>query len=88
VKFIERNMEIVAKVTRGKNAGVVVRPHLHKDGMYVVSKTRFESDYIRVASLGEVATHIAEGYSVRMSNPKEGVTATSLISSGAITVSK
>jgi hypothetical protein len=75
-------------VIRGKNAGVVVRPHLHRDGMYVVSKTRFESDYIRVATLREVATHIADGYSVRMSNLEEGVTASSLISSGAIVVSK
>ena len=79
-------MEIVAKVIRGKNSGVVVRPHLHKDGMYVVSKTRFERDYVRVANLKEVVFHIADGFSVRMSNRKNGVLAPSLIRPGAISV--
>lgn len=80
-------MEILATVTRGKNAGVVLRPHLHKDGMYVVSKTRFSTDYIRVASLDEVVTHIGEGYGVRMSNTADGVAASSLIAPAGICIS-
>jgi hypothetical protein len=79
-------MEIFAKVVRGKNIDVPLRPHLHSDGTYVVSMTRFEKDYIRTANLREVAAHIKQGYSVRMSNPEFGVAAASLISPGAITV--
>lgn len=59
-------MEISAKVIRGENAGTLLYPHLHKDGMFVVSKTRFERDYIRLADLHEVATYIADGYKVRI----------------------
>ena len=79
-------MKITAKIVRGKNAGTILYPHLHKDGMFVVSKTRFENDYIRVADLNEVATHISDGYKVRMSNPAEGITASSLIAPSAISV--
>lgn len=79
-------MEITAKVVRGKNAGTLLYPHLHKDGMFVVSKTRFERDYIRLADLHEVASYIADGYKVRMSNLTEGVTASSLIAPSAISV--
>ena len=79
-------MEIIAKVVRGKNIGVPLRPHLHSDGTYVVSNTRFEKDYIRTTNLKEVAAHIKKGFSVRMSNPEFGVSAASLISPGAITV--
>jgi hypothetical protein len=80
-------MEIFARVKRGTNAGVVLHPHLHKDGTYVVSKTRFEKDYIRVESLQEVMDHVAQGYSVRMSNLEAGVPAASLVSPGSISTS-
>ena len=79
-------MKIRATVMRGKNTGILLMPHIYKDGMYVVSKTRFECDYIRVPSLDAVATHIADGYSVRMSNPEEGVVAPSLIRHADISV--
>jgi hypothetical protein len=79
-------MKITAKIARGKNTGTLLYPHLHKDGMYVVSKTRFERDYIRLANLHEIASHIADGYSLRMSNQEEGVIAASLINPSAISV--
>ena len=79
-------MEISAKVKRGNNAGSPLYPHLHADGMYVVSKSRFECDYIRLANLHEVATYIKDVYSVRMSNPNKGVLAASLISPDSISV--
>lgn len=79
-------MKITARITRGKNAGKLLHPHLHKDGMYVVSKTRFEKDYIRLEYLHEIASHIAAGYSLRMSNQEEGVLAASLINPTAISV--
>ena len=68
-------MEISAYVKRGKNAGTILYPHRHKDGAFVVSMTRFERDYIRVGSLTEVAAYAEKGYSVRMSNEKEGIDA-------------
>ena len=37
-----------AFVRRGPRAGTILFPHLHADGAYVVSKTRFETDYIPV----------------------------------------
>ena len=55
-------------VKRGKGAGTVLTPHKHEDGMFVVSRTRFESDYIRVSSVNQAVALINEGYSVRMSN--------------------
>lgn len=73
-------MKIIAKVGRGKNSGTVLYPHLYEDGSYVVSKTRFIRDYIHVSNLHEVATYVANGYKVRMSNPQAGVAAASLIS--------
>lgn len=79
-------MEIVATVKRGQYAGKSLFPHKHKDGTYVVSSTRFEKDYIYVHTLEEVKNHILEGFSVRMSNPSEGINASSLIAPSAITV--
>lgn len=79
-------MEITAKVKRGNNAGSPLYPHLYADGMYVVSKSRFECDYIRLANLHEIASYIKDGYSVRMSNSNEGVLTARLISPTSISV--
>lgn len=62
-------MKIVAKVSRGPQKGEVVTPHRHEDGTYVVSPTRFEKDYIRVASLEDFASQIQNGLKGRMSSP-------------------
>ncbi len=58
-------------VARGRDAGLVLYPHLYPDGFYVVSRSRFEEEYVRVGSLPEIAPKIAEGFSLRMSNPSE-----------------
>lgn len=55
-------------VQRGKAAGTVLYPHVHADGCYVVSPSRFEKDYVRVRSIDEVKEHLSRGYSLRMSN--------------------
>ena len=52
----------------GKFAGKEYYPHLHQDGYYVVSPTRFENDYIRVKTLDEVYENFKEGLKVRMSH--------------------
>ena len=57
-----------AVVKRGRAAGAVLTPHVHADGSYVVSMTRFAKDYIRVGNASDLGRWIADGYSVRMSN--------------------
>jgi len=56
-------------VTRGKNKGEVGTPHIHEDGQIVVSKTRFEKDYIRVNPSEPLLEWLQKGYRVRMSAP-------------------
>ena len=62
-------MKIIAKVSRGPQKGEIVTPRRHEDGTYVVSPTRFEKDYIRVANLEEFASKIRRGLNGRMSSP-------------------
>ena len=59
VPTLERN-EITEPhfiVQRGKTAGTVLYPHVHADGCYIVSPSRFEKDYVRVRSINEVKDH-------------------------------
>lgn len=62
-------MKIIAKVSRGPQKGTTLSPHRHPDGMYVVSPSKREADYIRVADLAEVAACVRKGLGVRMSAP-------------------
>lgn len=61
--------KLKALVKRGNAIGITLTPHRHTDGMFVVSMTRFEKDYIRVPTEAELPDWIAKGYRVRMSNP-------------------
>ena len=67
-------------VSRGKAAGTVLRPH-EQDGHYIVSQTRFETDYQRIPLDESIEPYLKQGLSLRMSAP--GV-APSLISPGSI----
>lgn len=73
-----------AFVSRGPKAGTLLHPHLHKDGSYVVSMTRFEKDYIHLNDLSEVLNWLEKGYRLRMSSKAGGVPAPSLIAPEAI----
>jgi len=73
-----------AFVSRGAHAGTMLFPHRHKDGSYVVSMTRFETDYVRVSDPAALLGWVEKGYHIRMSNPVTGVNAPSLIEPGAI----
>ena len=68
-------------VSRGRFAGTTLRPHIHADGCYVVSPTRFKSDYIRVQADELLEGFLEKGLSLRMSAPDVGP---SLISPGSI----
>jgi hypothetical protein len=56
------------RVSRGTAIGTCLYPHLHEDGFYVASRTRFEKDYIRVRTLPELVQLARQGYKIRMSN--------------------
>ena len=62
--------DLQAKVSTGDHKGKPLYPHLHKDGKYVASPTRFEIDYIRVDELDELEVLVRSGYAARMSNPE------------------
>jgi hypothetical protein len=63
-------------VSRGDEPGAVLMPHLHGDGKYVASMTRFERDYIRVESLRELEISGAQhGFCIRMSCPSSTIIA-------------
>jgi len=68
-----------AFVSRGARSGKLLFAHKHEDETYVVSKTRFEDDYIRVAKESEILPWLERGFGLRMSNPDEGIKAPSLI---------
>lgn len=77
-------VELSYVVARGDGAGARLTPHLHEDGKYVASMTRFEKDYIRVESIRELGILVEHGFSVRMSDVG---TAPSLIKPGSLQVS-
>lgn len=68
-----------AFVARGPKTGTLLYPHKHRDGSYVVSMTRFEKDYIKVANSADLLDWLEKGYRLRMSNKEGGVTSPSLI---------
>ena len=45
-------------VSRGKNRGVKLSPHIHSNGMFVVSPSRFQEDYIYVSTLDDVLEYL------------------------------
>lgn len=72
-------LDLHAFVSRGANTGELLFPHPHEDGSYVVSKTRFEDDYVRLTRQAEILSWLEKGYRLRMSNPAKGINASSLI---------
>jgi hypothetical protein len=83
----DEKIQISYVVTRGDGIGTVLTPHVHNDGRYVASKTRFEKDYVRVESLREVRILATHGFSIRMSNQQNpNHRAPSLIASGSLEI--
>lgn len=73
------------RVSRGKNAGAILTPHRHANGKFVVSKTRFEKDYVYLDKEAEIDSYLELGYKLRMSDPATG-SSPSLISRASISV--
>lgn len=75
----DKDAGLHAFVARGPKTGVLLYPHKHRDGSYVVSMTRFEIDYIKVAESAELLDWLEKGYRLRMSNKDAGVASPSLV---------
>lgn len=74
-------------VTRGSSTGVTLKPHLHADGCFVVSPSRFKKDYVRLPVEDELFGYMAKGFSVRMSNPEfKNTSAPSLIAPNSLEI--
>lgn len=80
-------MKIQYTIKRGENAGIVCEPHKHQNGKHVVSKTRFEADYIYVDTYDEILNHLNLGYKVRVSSP-EIKSAPSLVNKESLLITK
>jgi hypothetical protein len=54
--------------SRGKSVGSTFTPHRYNDGKYVVSKTRFKIDQVRLEKYSDILAYLDRGYKVRMSD--------------------
>jgi hypothetical protein len=61
--------ELTYTVKDGRGAGTALTPHVHRDGCYVVSMSRFDADYVRVPVGEPLLPWVQRGFSVRMSAP-------------------
>jgi hypothetical protein len=68
-----------AFVARGPKTGTILYPHLHRDGNYVVSMTKFKKDYKFVDDSSELLGWLEKGFRLRMSNKAGGIATPSLI---------
>ncbi len=80
---MKQPIELHAFVARGPDKGKLVYPYRHEDGLYVVSPTRFKTDYLRISRL-EILDWLQKGYGLRMSNADLGVMGPRLFMPGSI----
>jgi hypothetical protein len=66
---------LFATVSRGKNVGTRLLPHLFKDNRYRVQLGK-EGPYIPVSDYREIPSYLANGYSLQMSSSDDSRTPT------------
>lgn len=74
-------MELIYRPKSGNLAGLPHKPYQTKEGLFVVSKDRFQENYIYVHTLEEVYAYLKKGLKVRMryeNRPASLITLTSL----------
>ncbi len=64
-------------VKRGKNAGIILTPHLYEDGCFRAYKTNSRNDPNGkegkcVTKESDLISLVRSGYHIRMSNPTKG----------------
>ncbi len=74
---------IYSTISSGPDTGKHLLPHLHRDGFYVASTSRFEKDYVKVKTLEELEALIRAGYGARLKAP-DSLNAPSIIVSANI----
>lgn len=55
----------------GKLAGLPHVPYQNKDGLYVVSKDRFQDNYVYVKTVEEAYSYLEKGLKIRMQYDKK-----------------
>ncbi|MBX8517771.1 hypothetical protein K5D69_24130 [Pseudomonas cichorii] len=70
-------------ISSGPDKGKRLYPHLHQDGYYVASTSRFEKDYIKVKTLDELEALVRSGYGARL-KATDSNNAPSIITSSSI----
>ena len=60
---------LFATVSRGKNAGIRLLPHRFQDNRYHVQLGK-KGPYIPISDDREIPSYLANGYSLKMSNPE------------------
>jgi hypothetical protein len=61
-------MKLEYKIGKGKNQGIALTPTKQKNGKYVVSKSRYQSDQVYASTIHDVYEYLKKGYGVRMGN--------------------
>ncbi|MQW93363.1 hypothetical protein GHJ48_13360 [Acinetobacter sp. dk771] len=59
-------MELIYKPKSGNFVGLPHKPYKNKEGLFVVSKDRFQKNYIYVNTIEEVYAYLEKGLKVRM----------------------
>lgn len=57
-----------ALIKSGPYKGMRQYPHLHPDGRYVATTSKFKADYVRVADEDELSALVRAGFGARLSN--------------------
>ena len=66
---------LIATVSRGKNRGTLLLPHRFKDDRYRVQLGK-RGPYIPITDCRDIASYLANGYSLQMSDRAESQTPT------------
>ena len=59
-------MELIYTPKTGNLAGLPHTPYQNKDGLFVVSKDRFQENYIYVKTIEEAYDYLKQGLKIRM----------------------
>lgn len=65
---MKKNPPFYALIKSGPHKGKRQYPHLHPDGRYVATTSKFKADYVRVADEEELSALVRAGYGARLSN--------------------
>ncbi len=65
---MKNKFSFYALIKSGPHKGKRQYPHLHSDGCYVATTSKFKTDYVRVADEDELSALVGAGFGARFSN--------------------